>query len=57
MMYNMGSTKFTKEKWKNFFTAIDRRDWKKAAQESHRKDISKIRNDWAYKTLLSIQEK
>lgn len=29
MMYNMGSTKFTKEKWKNFFTAIDQRDWKK----------------------------
>ena len=57
MMYNMGPTKFTKEKWKNFFKAIDERDWKKAAQESHRKDISKRRNDWAYEQFMSIREK
>lgn len=57
MMYNMGPTKFTKENWKNFFTAIDQRDWKKAAQESHRNSGDKSRNDWAYKTLMSIKEK
>jgi GH24 family phage-related lysozyme (muramidase) len=56
-MYNIGPTKFTREKWKNFFTAIDQRDWKKAAQESHRNSGDKSRNDWAYKTLFSIQEK
>ena len=56
MMFNMGATKFTKEKWKNFYEAINNRDWTTAAKESHRKDIGTDRNNWARDTLLQIKE-
>lgn len=56
MMFNIGGTKFTKEKWKNFYDAINKRDWARAAAESHRSSGDKKRNDWTRDTLLGIKE-
>ena len=36
MEFNMGRNKFTKEKWPSLFDAIEKQDWKKAAEQSHR---------------------
>lgn len=56
MMFNMGATRFTKEKWKEFFGAVNTGDWAKAAKESHRSSGDKKRNDWARDTLLRIKK-
>jgi GH24 family phage-related lysozyme (muramidase) len=56
MMFNMGATRFTKEKWKNFYEAINNRDWNRAATESHRKDIGYDRNNWARDMLRQVKE-
>lgn len=55
MMFNMGATRFTKEKWKEFFGAVNTGDWIKAAKESHRSSGDRDRNDWALKKLSSIK--
>lgn len=44
MIYNIGTTKFNAEKWKNLFAAIAIRDWGVAAQQSNRNVIPDERN-------------
>ncbi|SNR89185.1 MULTISPECIES: peptidoglycan-binding domain-containing protein [unclassified Azospirillum] len=44
MIYNIGTTKFNAEKWKNLFAAIAIRDWGAAAQQSNRNAIPDERN-------------
>jgi len=39
--------------WPNFTRALKNRDAVGLAKQSHRKDIQKKRNDWAYKKLLN----
>jgi GH24 family phage-related lysozyme (muramidase) len=56
MMFNMGATRFTKEKWKEFFKALDRNDMQAAAKESHRSSGDTKRNNWARDTLLGIKK-
>ena len=56
MMFNMGATRFTKEKWKEFFKALDRNDMQTAAKESHRSSGDIQRNNWARDTLLGIKK-
>jgi GH24 family phage-related lysozyme (muramidase) len=57
MMFNMGATRFSREKWKNFYEAIKSRDWNRAAAESHRKDIGADRNHWARDMFMQIKER
>lgn len=45
MHFNMGGTKFTRQRWPEFFKAINAGDWAGAATESSRKDVGKDRND------------
>jgi GH24 family phage-related lysozyme (muramidase) len=56
MMFNMGPTRFTKEKWPSFFESLNKGDWKRAGVESHRKDIEAKRNDWARDMLKGIKK-
>lgn len=44
MIYNLGGTKFSPDKWPRLFRAIISRNWAKAAEESNRKGISYDRN-------------
>lgn len=57
MMFNMGATKFTKEKWTKFYEAVNHHDWTTAAKESHRKDVHDKRNNWARDLFMKIKEK
>ena len=45
MMFNIGKTKFTQAKWKNLFASVNAKNWKTAADESHRTDLPDDRND------------
>ena len=56
MIFNMGATRFTKEKWKNFYDAVNHHAWSTAAKESHRNSGDKPRNDWTYNALKSIEK-
>jgi len=40
MMFNMGATRFTKEKWGHFYEAVNQHDWLTAATESHKLFVS-----------------
>ena len=57
MMFNMGATRFTKEKWKNFYEAVNQHNWSTAAKESHRSSGDRGRNDWTFKMLKDIKER
>lgn len=62
MEYNLGPTKFRpnridpktgeEEGWPKLFDAINRRDWKQAAEQSHRRDIDDQRNQKAQNLFL-----
>lgn len=56
MMFNMGATRFTKEKWSNFYGAVNKHDWSTAAKQSHRNSGDKERNDWTHNTLKSVEK-
>lgn len=53
MMFNIGKTKFTKNKWPSLFAAVEKKDWKTAAAESHRSDVPDGRNDAIRDLFLS----
>lgn len=44
MMFNIGLTKFTAAKWPKLFAAVTAKDWKEAAAQSNRPDVSSGRN-------------
>lgn len=56
MMFNMGATKFTKEKWTKFYETVNHHDWTTPAKESHRSSGDIKGNNWARNTLLGIKE-
>ncbi|MCB9982105.1 MAG: peptidoglycan-binding protein [Rhodospirillales bacterium] len=37
MIFNLGETKFSRGNWPNLFKAVNQRDWRTAANQSHRK--------------------
>jgi len=53
MMFNIGLTKFKKSNWPSLFAAVETKDWKKAASESHRSDVPDNRNDAIRDLFLS----
>ncbi len=50
--FNIGGRKFAREKWPALFDAIQRKDWKKAARESNRRDIQPDRNRKVYDLFI-----
>lgn len=57
MEFNIGPTKFSRQKWPSLFAAIDKKDWQKAAQESHRKDVQPERNKDTYDLFMSAGQR
>lgn len=57
MEFNIGLVKFNRQKWPSLFAAIDRRDWKRAAQESNRKDVQFDRNKKTYNLFISAGQR
>lgn len=57
MQYNMGENKFNSKKWPKLFQALDKKDYKSMAKESHRADISEVRNQDIYDLFLSADAK
>lgn len=57
MEFNIGPTKFNRQKWPSLFAAIDKKDWKKAAQESNRKDVQLKRNKDTYDLFISAGQR
>jgi hypothetical protein len=53
MMFNIGLTKFTKNKWPKLFAAVEKMDWKSAAAESNRPDVPDDRNEAIRDLFLS----
>jgi GH24 family phage-related lysozyme (muramidase) len=53
MMFNIGLTRFTSAKWPGLFKAVQKKDWKTAAAESHRADVPDDRNDAIRDLFLS----
>jgi GH24 family phage-related lysozyme (muramidase) len=53
MMFNIGVTKFTKNKWPSLFAAVESKDWTTAAAESHRPDVPDGRNNAIRDLFLS----
>lgn len=37
MIFNLGETRFSRGNWPSFFKAVNQRDWRAAAEQSHRK--------------------
>ena len=52
MQFNMGNYKFSEQKWHQLFSAVNNKDWKKAATESHRLHIQQSRQDWTRDKFL-----
>ncbi len=51
MAYNMGTTRFNPKKWPNFFAAIERKDYDRAATEMEWRDSTcKERSRWYLQT-------
>ncbi len=55
MIFNLGATKLDKT-FPSFNKAIKGDDWKKAAKESNRPDVSKSRNDFVKELFLAVEE-
>jgi GH24 family phage-related lysozyme (muramidase) len=53
MMFNIGLTKFTKTKWPKLFAAVEKQDWKSAADASNRPDVGVDRNKAIYDLFIS----
>jgi GH24 family phage-related lysozyme (muramidase) len=53
MMFNIGLTKFTKDNWPKLFEAVEAKNWRTAAAQSHRSDVSDDRNDAIRDLFLS----
>lgn len=45
LQYNLGNTKFNANNWYNLFNALKTEDYRKAAEESHRRNVQTQRND------------
>jgi GH24 family phage-related lysozyme (muramidase) len=45
MMFNLGLTKFSKANWPKLFAAVENKDWTSAADNCHRDDVQKDRNN------------
>jgi GH24 family phage-related lysozyme (muramidase) len=67
MEFNMGSNKFQRDVfdherknyrpgWAKLFDAIEARDWRRAAKESNRKDVNKLRNQETYQLFMESIE-
>lgn len=52
MQFNMGNYKFSETKWPKLFSAIRNKDWEMAANDSHRRDIQKSRQNWTRNKFL-----
>ena len=56
LYYNMGGSKFTRDKWKNFVAAVEKRDYLKMSTETKRKKVPQSRIDAEKKLLASLQK-
>jgi len=56
MLFNMGETVFSRGGWPNLFKAVNQRDWRTAAEESHRKDVPEDRNRQTYDYFIKAAE-
>ncbi len=51
MFYNMGPTRFSKDKWPKLFKALKEKKYLDAAKQSHRAGVNKARNAWTSNLL------
>jgi hypothetical protein len=56
MIFNLGETKFSRGNWPNFFKAVNQREWRMAAEQSHRRGISEKRNGHTRDQFLKAAE-
>lgn len=57
MIFNLGETKFSRGNWPNLFKAVNQRDWRTGAAQSHRLGVSEKRNGHTRGQFLSAAEK
>ncbi len=58
MIFNLGETKFSRGSWPNLFKAVNQRDWRTAANQSHRKipNDKSNRNQDTYNQFIEAAE-
>lgn len=52
MVYNLGPSKFKKEKWGKYYEALENRKYDEMAIQSHRRGIGTERNQYVHDLLM-----